>query len=124
MLVIMRSLVMAEVEREVDQLAFIPEHDAQVQPWRDLADLVAYPVRHQRRLRVVEHNALFLIEPARTLVDLRDDGLKTYGQDFVAQFALFGIKNFALPRDDMRKLRGNLRELGPRIDNRGARALA
>jgi len=37
------------------------------------ADFIADPVRNQRSVRIIKNNALFVIEPAGTLVNFRDD---------------------------------------------------
>ena len=54
----------------MEQLAAAYEHLAQVGAPGDLTDLVPDPVGDQRRASVVQHDALFAIDPARTLVDL------------------------------------------------------
>src|SRR6185295_15496268 len=49
-----------ELEREVEQLLRVPVDRTEVGVRRDLPDLVADVLRHQRRLRVVEDDAVLL----------------------------------------------------------------
>ena len=64
---------------------------------RDLADLIADPMRHERSLRIIEHNALLVIQPARAFIDLRDDRVQPKGQNLVSQNAFGWVKDFPLP---------------------------
>ena len=57
-------------------LSSLPVHEPEVDARRDLADLVAHPLREERRLRVVEDDRLLAVEPARLLVDLRPHGIE------------------------------------------------
>ena len=50
------------------------KRQAKIKAWFDHPDLVADPASHQRDLRVIEHNALFAVEPALTFVDSGNDG--------------------------------------------------
>ena len=47
----------SELEAEVDQAALAPVHLAEIEAGSDKADFIANPVRHQRCLGVVEHDA-------------------------------------------------------------------
>src|ERR1035438_2096297 len=51
-----------ELERKVDGLCLVPVHQPQIYPWTDLANLIANVFRYDRRLRVVEDNALLVVE--------------------------------------------------------------
>src|SRR3989442_11045064 len=88
-----------EREREVQDPVALPVDEPEVDAGRDLADLVPDPVRDERRLRVVEHDRLLLVEPARLLVDLRPDRLDPEGKDLVAQLALLRVEDLPLPGD-------------------------
>src|SRR6185503_19484018 len=93
---------------------------AEVSAWRDFANLIAHPMRQQRSLRVIEDDALLLVHPARTLVDLGDDRVQSERQNFVSQHAFAGIKNFSLPRKMVYEIRNILRVSRPRPDDRGS----
>src|SRR5205814_9315494 len=51
-------------KREVQDPRSLPEHEPEVEPVGDLADLVADPVSDQRGLGVIQNDALLLVEPA------------------------------------------------------------
>src|SRR5262245_22005428 len=97
-LVLRRSAAeLFEPKREVDQPLLVPVDLAQVHARADLAELVADPARDERGLGVVEHDALLLVEPARRLVDLRDDRVQAEREDPVAQHALRAVEGLPLP---------------------------
>src|SRR5438874_8405703 len=50
---------------------------AQVDTRSDFAYFVADPVRQQRRLRIIEHDALLVVQPARTFIDLGNDRVQS-----------------------------------------------
>src|SRR4029077_2054954 len=75
----------SELEAEVDQAILGPVHLAEIKARADEADLVANVVRHERRLGVVEDDALLVVEPARRLVDLGDDRLDAEGEEAVLE---------------------------------------
>ena len=60
-------------EREINQSLLAPINFSEINARRDLANLVTNPMRKQRSLGIIENDTFFIIEPARTLVDLGDD---------------------------------------------------
>ena len=54
-------------ETEIDQALLVPVDFPQIQLRLDLADFIANPMRHHRRLRIVQHDAFVAIEPASPL---------------------------------------------------------
>src|SRR5438046_1286166 len=94
-----------KLQSEINQPLFAQINFAEISAWHDFANLIADPMRQQRRLRVIEDDALLLVHPARTLVDLRDDRVQSEGQNFVSQHAFAGIKNFSLPRKMVYEIR-------------------
>src|SRR4051794_23558713 len=108
-----------KLEREIDQALFAPVNFTKISMWADLADLIANPMRDQRSLRIVEHDALFVIEPARAFVDLCDDRIQAEGGDSVAQHTFLRVEDFALPREVIDEVRDVLGVSGPRCDDRG-----
>src|SRR6266508_2366649 len=113
-----------ELQREVEDLALLPEDEPEIEARRDLADLVADPLRHDGGLRVVEDDRLLAVEPALVLVDLGPNSLDPEGEDLVAELALLAVEDLVLPCDEVDELRGGLREAGPRRDEHGAFRLA
>src|SRR6266404_72897 len=107
----------SELEAEVDQALLTPVDLSQIEPRTDQADLVPYPVRHQRGLGVVEDNALLAVEPAGALVHLGDDGLEAERQNSVLKRAALGVEDFPLPAKVIDDLCDRLRILGPRRDD-------
>jgi hypothetical protein len=69
-----RSAAGSELQREMKQAGSAAEYLAEIEARFDHPDLVADPASHQRDLRVIEHNALFAVEPALTFVDSGNDG--------------------------------------------------
>src|SRR5215210_2974299 len=94
-----------ELQREVEDLRALPEDEPEVEAGRDLADLVADPLGHERGLRVVEDDRLLAVEPALLLVDLRPDRLQPEGEDLVAELALLAVEHLALPRQEVDEVR-------------------
>src|SRR5262249_39708915 len=93
---------LAEVEREVQDLASLPEHDAKVELGRHLSDLIADPVGNDRGLRVVEHDAFLAVDPAGCSVDLGRDCRYARWKHKVAQLAALGIEDLAFPEELVR----------------------
>ena len=56
-----------KLQSEVDQPLFTPVDHAEVNAGSDFANLIAYPMRDERSLGVIEDDALLLIQPARSL---------------------------------------------------------
>ena len=92
-------------------MVLLPEHSAEIEARRDEADLVAYPMRNRRGLRVVEDDAFLAIDPARLADDVSEDGIKAEHSDFVHKRHLLGIEDLALPGEDVDEL-GDLRREG------------
>ena len=69
-----------ELKREIDQALFAPVNFSEIGARSDLADLIPNPVREERRLGVIENDALLAVEPALALVDLGDDRVQAEGQ--------------------------------------------
>src|ERR1700738_444538 len=86
-----------ELEDEVDGFLGGVEDDAEVQARADLADLVTDLVREERRLRVVQDDRRFLIEPARRYIDLGLHEVPPEGSDLVEQISLRAVEDLALP---------------------------
>src|SRR5215468_9416300 len=85
----------SELQAEVDQALLGPVDLTEIEIGTDQADLVPYPMRDQRGLRVVEHDAFLAVEPARTLVDLGDDRFEAERPDAVP----FGMSPAGLARN-------------------------
>ena len=113
-----------ELEREVEDAVVVPIDDAEVGARIDQSHLVPDPVRHGRRLRVVEDDALFLVEPAGLLVDLRPDPVQVQRRDLVEQLALVGVEDLPLPRDEVNDFGRDLRELAAGRDDHRSAAFA
>src|SRR3954469_13321736 len=107
-------------EGEIDESFLAPVNFSEINARRDFAYFVANPMRQQRRLRIIEHDALLVIEPARAFVDLGDDRVQAERQDFVAQDAFAWIKNFSLPGKVIDEARDILRISCAGCDNRRA----
>src|ERR1041385_6389428 len=60
-------------ENEINQSLFAQINFAEINAWRDFPNLVTDPVRYQRSLGIIEHNALLAIHPAGPLVHFGDD---------------------------------------------------
>ncbi len=88
-----------EPECEVDEAVLVPVDLAQVHTGADEPDLVTDPVGEERRVGIVEDDALLAVEPARALVDAGDDRVQPERQDAVAQDALLRVEGLALPRE-------------------------
>src|SRR6266404_1226413 len=110
----------SELETEVDQALLCPVDLAEVDPGADQADLVAYPVRDEGSLRVVQNDALLAVEPAWGLVDLGDDRLYAERQNAVLERAALGVEDFPLPAKVIDDLCDRLTVFGSRCDDRRA----
>src|ERR1035438_2862136 len=100
-----------KLQRKVNGLAFVPIHDAQIDSRTDLADFVANVFGNERCLRVVEHDALLVIEPTRGFIDLRNNRIQSKGEDSISQRSVRGVKGLSLPHkniDQRRDLRAVL----------------
>src|SRR5208283_3043414 len=75
-------------------------------------------------LGIVEDDAFLAVEPARRLVDARDDGLEAEGEDLVAEKSGLGVEDLALPGEDVDDRRDLGAEHGSRRDDRRACGLA
>src|SRR6187549_2393735 len=78
-------------QREVDQFLFTPVNDPKVNSRSHFADFVADPFGHERSLRVIENDALLLVEPALVVVDLCHNRLVPKRQNLVPELAFDGI---------------------------------
>src|SRR4051812_46242053 len=65
-----------ELEGEIEAGLVVPVPPPQIEAGLEQPDFVANPLRHERRLRVIEHDALLAVEQTRSLVDLGDDGVE------------------------------------------------
>src|SRR3954471_16511019 len=65
-----------ELEREVQDAVVIPKDDPKVGAFVDEPYLVTDPVGDDRRLRVVENDAFFLVKPTGFLVHLGADAVE------------------------------------------------
>src|SRR6266404_5258804 len=101
-----------KLQREMNELLLTPVNNPQIDARCDFAYFVSNPVRDERSLRVVEHDALLLIEPAFTLVNLGDNHPMSVGSDHVDELALDGIKHFAFPREEIHDPGDLIRDLG------------
>src|SRR5258708_26033833 len=88
------GVTISELQAEVDQAVFVPVHLAEIEVRRDQPDFIADAVRESRRLGVVENDAFLAVEPARSLVDLGNDGLDAKYQNPVFQEPVGGIEYF------------------------------
>src|SRR5512132_1320966 len=86
-----------EGQGELEQPAAAHEHLTKVGAAGDLADLVPDPVGDQRRARIVEHDALLAVDPARILVDLGPDQPEPEWGHAVAQTVVARVEHLALP---------------------------
>src|SRR5438105_2153929 len=98
----------ARPQREVQDPGLVPEYEAEVDAFPDLADLVPDPMRDKRRLRVVEDDARLLIEPALAAVYGRDDGMQIKRGDAVLEHASASVEDLPLPCEDMGELCSHL----------------
>jgi hypothetical protein len=73
-------------------------------------------MRDQRGLRVVEHGALLAVQPARALVDLRDDRPQADGKDLVAKLAAFAVEDLSLPEEQVRDLGRDVLQGAARVE--------
>src|SRR4029077_20340224 len=87
-------------------------------------DLITDPMRHERSLRIIEHNAFFVIKPARTFIDLGDDRVQSEEQNLISQDAFGRVEHFTLPGKMIDEIGDVLRVLGPWRDDSRAVGLA
>src|SRR6266852_7857325 len=73
----------SKLQRKIDEPLFVPVNFSQIKTRPDLADLIANPLRDERRLRVVENDAFLAIEPAGPFVNLRDDRIEPERKYFI-----------------------------------------
>ena len=78
----------------------------------------------ERRLRIVEHDRILLVEPARLLVDLRPNRLDAERKDLVAQLAAVRVEHLPFPDDQVDELRGRPLEFRAGRDQDGPLGLA
>src|SRR4029077_13156350 len=86
-----------ELEREVEQLLGVPVDRPEIGVRRNLPDLVADVLGHQRRLRIVEDDAVLLVDEALAEVDLGQDRLEAERPDVIDQGLALGVEDLALP---------------------------
>ena len=101
----------------MNQFLFAQIDESEVDPRRDLADLIPNRVRNERGLGVIDHDAFLVVEPALILLDLRDNQRVFYDADSVDQLALRRIEYFALPGENIYEMSDLVRDLGPGRDN-------
>src|SRR4029077_19059903 len=89
----MRLSCCRKLQREMYELLLTPVNNPQIDARCDFAYFISNPVGDERSLRVVEHNALFLIQPALVLVNLGHDCLVPHGQDLVLQLAFYAVEH-------------------------------
>jgi len=98
-------------------VGLVPEHSPEIEARRDEADLIAYPVRNEGGLRVVEDDAFLAIGPARLADDASEDGIEAEHGDLVHEHHLLCIEDLALPGEDVDELGDLGREGGARRDD-------
>src|SRR5262249_50498307 len=113
-----------ELEREVEQLLRVPVDRTEVGVRRDLADLVADVLGHERGLRVVEHDAILLVDQTLAYVDLGQDRFHAERPDVVHERLVLGVEDLPLPGEEIDHLRDVHRLRRPRIDDGGSLRLA
>src|ERR1700733_1117227 len=109
-----------EVEREIDKPLRVPIHLAEIKALIDQPNLIPNMRSHEGSLGIIEDNAFLAVEQARRLVDPRDDGLETEGEDLVAEKSGLGVEDLALPSEDIDGGRDLRAERGSRRDDCGA----
>src|SRR5262249_16677084 len=77
-----------------------PVNLAEVQLRPNETHLVTDPVPHERRLGVVQDDALLVVVPARALVHLGSDRVDPERRDPVLQGPLLRVEDFALPGEE------------------------
>src|SRR5947207_2798315 len=108
----------SELQREVNETVLVPKHYPKIEAGPDEADLVAYPMRNQGGVRVVEDDAFFAVDPARLALDAGKDGIEAEDGDLVHEGHIMYVEDLALPREDVDEF-GNLgRVAGARRDDR------
>ena len=85
----------------MDGFLFVPVHEAEVEAGSDLTDFVANVLCDQRGFGVVEDDAFLVVEPARGLIDFRDDCIDSEGGDPVRQCSMGCVEGLALPSEDV-----------------------
>src|SRR5215472_11895190 len=95
-------------------------HFAEIEALAYLSNFVAKPAGDQRRLRVIEDDALFAVKQAGPLVDPGDDRIETEERYLVGQDALFRVEGLALPSEDTDEFSQLGAEPGSRRDDGGA----
>src|SRR5262249_7150353 len=86
-----------ELEREGEQLLGVPEDRAEVGVRRDLTDLIADVLGHQRRPRIVEDDAILLVDETLAEIDLGQDRLQTKRPDVIDERLRLRVEDLALP---------------------------
>ena len=99
-----------ERQGKIDQLGVTPIHNAQIKMRRNLANLIADPLRYDRRFGVIQHNTFFPVEPTVRLVHLGNNGLNAEGGDFIAEIPALGVEDLALPGEEFQEARCDLRK--------------
>src|SRR5206468_5741028 len=113
-----------KLNREINQTLSAQIDDAEVSVRRDFANLVTDPVCYQRSLRIVENNALFIVQPARAFVHFGDDRVEPKGQNLISQSSLCWIEDLSLPRKITYEIGHVLCVSRSRCDDRRAFGLA
>src|SRR5262245_21631290 len=74
-----------------------PVHPAKIQIRCNEADLVANPLSDERGLRIIEDDALLVVEQAGSFVDLSDDRVQAEHGNAIPQNAVRTVERLALP---------------------------
>ena len=102
----------------MNEAGLVPEHYPEIETGTDEADLVAYPVRNDGGLRVVEDDAFLAVEPARLTNDAGKDSIEAEDADLVREEHLLCVEDLALPGEDVDELGDLGRVGGARRDDR------
>src|SRR5215469_12869358 len=88
-----------EHEYKIDRFFLAHKYHAQIRPGCDQANFVADPFGDQRRLGVVDGDALFAVIPALVLIDFRDNGVAAHRENLVHESAFFLVEDLTLPTE-------------------------
>src|SRR5438045_3293133 len=102
----------------MDQRLLLPVNPTQIEIRCNAADFIPYPVRNQRGIRIVEHDAFFAIEPAFVFINSRDNSVEADWKNSVSEHSPFSVEGFTLPGKQVHDLRYFLAELSARSNDR------
>jgi hypothetical protein len=101
----------SELQREMKEAGLFPARSPEIEAGTDEADLVAYPMRKEGGLRVVEDDAFLAVDQARPTHDTGKDGIEPEDGDLVRENHLLCVEDLALPGEDVNEL-GDLGRVG------------